>query len=187
MRSLIKTSLGPVQTGPDHPGWSGPVTDINQDVPVWSCLQDLTGPTIRNPGRVIGNARVQKLRLIRLGRNTGQLVSYPQHATGSAKNTHVSLEEPVDNIKKYLDIWETCYNFDRLVFRKHKGRHEITKARIVLRNSPFDPPRRFVIFPSCIGTITFIPRWSTMSMKQIIIRKYNILSLLGQRYRKNMV
>jgi len=50
MRSFIKTGLGPVQIGPDHPSQSGLVIDINQDWPAWSCLQDLTGRTIRNPG-----------------------------------------------------------------------------------------------------------------------------------------
>jgi len=46
----MKTGLGLVGAGPDHPSLSGPVIDINLDREVWSCLQDLTGQTIRNPG-----------------------------------------------------------------------------------------------------------------------------------------
>ena len=52
MRSFMKTSLGPVQTGPDLPSSSGPVIGINQDQPVSSCLQNLTGRIIRNPDNV---------------------------------------------------------------------------------------------------------------------------------------
>jgi len=48
MRSLMKTSVGPVQTGPDLPSSSGPVIGINQDQRVSSCLQNLTSLTIRN-------------------------------------------------------------------------------------------------------------------------------------------
>ena len=52
IQSFIKTGLGPVHPLLDHQSLSGPVIDINQDQEVWSCLQDLTGQTIRNPGLI---------------------------------------------------------------------------------------------------------------------------------------
>ena len=61
MQCFIKTGLGPVQTGPDHPSWSGPVIDIHQDWRAWPCLQDFTGWAIRNPahGFLPGNGKVR--------------------------------------------------------------------------------------------------------------------------------
>jgi len=35
---------------------TSPVIDINQDGPLWSCLQDLTGRSIRNPAPELLNA-----------------------------------------------------------------------------------------------------------------------------------
>ena len=56
MQYFIRTSPRPVQTKPNHPGWSRPVSDINQDWPAWFCLQDLTCRTIRNPAASVSTS-----------------------------------------------------------------------------------------------------------------------------------